>query len=144
MTDTYDLVVIGSGTAAQVAIARVRKAGWTAAVIDHCPSGGTCALRGCDPKKMLASGEEAVDAVRRMRGHGVEGEARIVWPEIMAFKRSFTGPVPDRQDRRYAEQGIDAFCGLARFTAPTLATAPAGHGPHRGRCECAGRARGRW
>jgi phytoene dehydrogenase-like protein len=45
---TYDLVVLGSGTAAQVASARVRKAGRTVAVVDYRPFGGTCALRGCD------------------------------------------------------------------------------------------------
>jgi choline dehydrogenase-like flavoprotein len=32
---TYDLVVIGTGTAAQVASARVRKAGWSVAIIDR-------------------------------------------------------------------------------------------------------------
>jgi glutathione reductase (NADPH) len=62
MAKTYDLVIIGSGTAAQVASARVRAAGWEVAVIDHLPFGGTCALRGCDPKKMLISGAEAIDA----------------------------------------------------------------------------------
>ncbi len=122
MSESYDLVVIGSGTAAQTASAQVRKAGWTVAVIDHRPFGGTCALRGCDPKKMLVSGEEAVSAVRRMRGHGVEGEARIVWPELMQFKRSFTDPVPGKQDRRYAEQDIAAFHGLARFARPDTVT----------------------
>jgi len=45
-------------------------AGWKVALIDHRPFGGTCALRGCDPKKMLVSGEEAVDAGRRMRDRG--------------------------------------------------------------------------
>ena len=64
----YDLVVIGTGTAAQVAGSRVRAAGWSVAVIDHLPFGGTCALRGCDPKKMLISGAEAVALARRMRG----------------------------------------------------------------------------
>jgi glutathione reductase (NADPH) len=116
MADSYDLIVIGSGTAAQVASARVRAAGWKVAIIDHWPFGGTCALRGCDPKKMLVSGEEAVDAGRRMRGHGVEGDLRIDWPGLMAFKRSFTGPVPEKQEKRYAEQGINAFHGIARFT----------------------------
>jgi glutathione reductase (NADPH) len=38
---TYDLVVLGSGTAAQVASARVRKAGRTVAVVDHRPFRGT-------------------------------------------------------------------------------------------------------
>ena len=113
----YDLIVIGSGTAAQVVIARVRKRGWRVAVIDHRPFGGTCALRGCDPKKMLVSGEEAIDAVRRMQAHGVEGEVRLDWPALMAFKRSFTDPVPAKQARHYAELGVDAFHGLACFVA---------------------------
>jgi glutathione reductase (NADPH) len=68
----YDLVVIGTGTAAQVASSWVRSVGWSVAVIDHLPFGGTCALRGCDPKKMLISGAEAVD-----RGRGVAGDVKI-------------------------------------------------------------------
>src|SRR5216683_2371159 len=112
----YDLVVIGSGTAAQVASARVRKAGRTVAVVDHRPFGGTCALRGCDPKKMLLSGAEAIDVARRMQGRGVTGELRISWPELIAFKRTFTDPVPQKQEAHYAARGIDVFHGLARFT----------------------------
>ena len=37
--DTYDLIVIGTGTAAQVAASRIRKAGRSVAVIDHRPLG---------------------------------------------------------------------------------------------------------
>jgi glutathione reductase (NADPH) len=112
---TYDLVVIGSGTAAQVASFRVRAAGWSVAVIDHLPLGGTCALRGCDPKKMLISGAEAIDLARRMRSRGVTGELRVSWPDLIAFKRTFTDPVPEKQEHRYAERGIEIFHGTARF-----------------------------
>ncbi len=115
----YDLTVIGSGTAAQVASSRVRAAGWSVAVIDHRPFGGTCALRGCDPKKMLISGAEAIDMARRMRGRGVTGEVGISWPDLIAFKRTFTDPVPQKQEHRLAERGIDAFHGKARFTGQT-------------------------
>ncbi len=115
---SYDLLVIGSGTAAQVASARVRAAGWRVAVIDHRPFGGTCALRGCDPKKMLVSGAEVVDGARRMRGHGAAGDLRIDWRELMAFKRSFTDPIPTKQEKHYRNLGIDPFHGLARFTGP--------------------------
>jgi len=113
---TYDLIVIGSGTAAQVAGYRVRAAGWSVAVIDHLPFGGTCALRGCDPKKMLVAGAEAIEMARRMRGHGVTGSIAISWPELIAFKRSFTDPVPAKQEHRLAEAGIDAVHGKARFS----------------------------
>ena len=122
MTDTYDLVVIGSGAAAQSASALIREAGWTVAVIDHRPLGGTCQLRGCDPKKMLVAGEEAIDAARRMRAHGVKGELAIDWGALMAFKRSFTDPVPAKQQKSYDEQGIDTFHDVARFTAPDRLT----------------------
>jgi glutathione reductase (NADPH) len=94
----------------------MRAAGWSVAVIDNLPFGGTCALRGCDPKKMLISGAEAIDMARRMRGRGVTGELDIGWPELIAFKRTFTDPVPASHARRYAEHGIDAFHGRARFT----------------------------
>ena len=68
--DSYDLIVIGTGTAAQATTSRVRRAGRSVAMIDHRPFGGTCALRGCDPKKMLVSGSGrlvAPDATARRR-----------------------------------------------------------------------------
>jgi len=119
---TYDLIVIGTGTAAQVAAGRVRRAGRTVAVIDHRPFGGTCALRGCDPKKMLVSGAEAVDWWRRMHRRGVAGETRIDWPELIAFKRTFTDPIPKKREADFSKQGIEAFHGTARFTAPGTIT----------------------
>ena len=115
----YDLLVIGTGTAAMVAAMRVREAGWSVAVIDEKPFGGTCALRGCDPKKMLVAAAEAIDAQRRMKGHGVDGEVRIDWPELMAFKRSFTDPVPQKHEHRFRDKGIDTFHGAAKFTGPS-------------------------
>lgn len=120
MARTYDLVIVGTGTAAMGVSMRVRGAGWRVAVIDFRPFGGTCALRGCDPKKVLVSGAETVDLVSRMRGHGVTGNCSVNWPELMAFKRTFTDPVPEENRRQYAEKGIDAFTGTARFTGHNL------------------------
>jgi glutathione reductase (NADPH) len=116
--DVYDLIVIGTGTAAQVAAGRVRRAGRSVAVVDHRPFGGTCALRGCDPKKMLVSGAEAVDFARRMQSRGVAGDLHIDWKELIAFKRTFTDPVPKKREESFAEQGIVAFHGMAGFVGP--------------------------
>jgi glutathione reductase (NADPH) len=116
--DAYDLLVIGTGTAAQAAAGRVRKAGRSVAMIDHRAFGGTCALRGCDPKRMLISCAEAIDAETRMRGHGVIGEARIDWRDLMMFKRSRTDVIPRSREREFAENAIEAFHGLAGFTGP--------------------------
>src|SRR5260221_13356562 len=116
--DVYDLIVIGTGTAGQTAAGRVRRAGRSVAVIDHRPFGGTCALRGCDPKKMLVSGAEAVDFARRMHKRGVAGELHIDWKALIAFKRTFTDPIPSELEESFAKQGITAYHGLARFTCP--------------------------
>lgn len=118
MAKIYDLVVIGTGTAASVAAARCHSAGWRVAVIDDLPFGGTCALRGCDPKKVLVGVAEAVDHERRMRGKGIEGGPAIAWRELIAFKRSFTEPVPAMKEKSFAASGIDAYHGRARFTGP--------------------------
>lgn len=118
MNQKFDLVVIGTGTAARGTAMRMRAAGWSVAVIDGKPYGGTCALRGCDPKKMLVGAASAVDLLRRMQGKGVIGESRIDWQALMAFKRGFTDPVPRKHEQSYAERGIAAFHGEARFTGP--------------------------
>ncbi|MBS0325168.1 MAG: NAD(P)/FAD-dependent oxidoreductase, partial [Proteobacteria bacterium] len=118
MSKQYDLIAIGTGTAASVAATRCRAAGWTVAVVDHLPFGGTCALRGCDPKKVLVGVTEAVDHCRRMRTRGIDGEPAIAWSDLIAFKRGFTDPVPAMKERRFADEGVDAYHGRARFRGP--------------------------
>lgn len=113
-----DLAIIGTGTAAMVTAMRVKRAGWSVVVIDERPFGGTCALRGCDPKKMLLAGAEVIAAQERMKDHGVRGDARIDWPDLIRFKRSFTDPVPEKHERRYQDAGIATLQGTARFTGP--------------------------
>lgn len=112
----YDILVIGTGTAAMGVAVRVRKSGWSVAVIDEKPFGGTCALRGCDPKKMLVAGAEVIDVARRMRPNGIDGDVHLDWPGLIAFKRSFTDPVPRKHEERYEDEGIATLHGTARFT----------------------------
>ncbi|MEO8718289.1 MAG: NAD(P)/FAD-dependent oxidoreductase [Burkholderiales bacterium] len=120
MKKTYDLVAIGTGTAAAVAASQCRSAGWRVAVIDHLPFGGTCALRGCDPKKVLVGAAEAIDHFRRMDGKGAVAEAiRLDWRELMRFKRTITQDVPAMNEKSFARRGIDAYKGRARFVGPS-------------------------
>ncbi|HZT01821.1 MAG TPA: NAD(P)/FAD-dependent oxidoreductase [Steroidobacteraceae bacterium] len=119
MNRRYDLIVVGSGAAASGVASRVRQAGRSVAIVDCRPFGGTCALRGCDPKKVLVSGAEAVRSARRLAGHGVRGEPSVDWADLISFKRTFTDPVPAQRAREYREAGIDAFHGVARFKGPS-------------------------
>ena len=118
MAEPFDLIVIGTGTAGSGPAYRCRRAGWRVAVVDELPYGGTCALRGCDPKKVLVGAAELVDWQRRMQGRGVSGDAHISWPELMQFKRTFTDPVPADREKAFQEAGIATYHGPARFVSP--------------------------
>jgi glutathione reductase (NADPH) len=119
MERQFDLVVVGTGITSAVAT-RCREAGWSVAVIDYRPFGGTCALRGCVPKKILVTAAEAVHAARDLVGHGVRAQQlTLAWPELIAFKRSMVDPTPRRTEEAWAKIGVEQFHGRARFVGPT-------------------------
>src|SRR5260370_29615512 len=116
MQDKFDLVVIGSGTAGSTVASQCRAAGWSVAIIDSLPFGGTCALRGCDPKRVLVGTAELLDFSRRLQEkHTVKGKVTIDWPELIRFKGSFTDPVPKEKERSFEQAGIMTFHGRAKF-----------------------------
>ncbi|MHA6347655.1 dihydrolipoyl dehydrogenase family protein [Roseivivax sp. CAU 1761] len=123
----HDLIVIGAGMAGISAAKKCSQAGWSTSIVDALPYGGTCALRGCDPKKMLRAGAEAVEAARRLAGKGVAGETRIDWPALMQHKESLTDPMPESIENGLREAGVRTLHGRARFTGEDR-IAVEGHG----------------
>ena len=116
MTRSYDLIVIGAGMAGVAAANKCASKGWKVAIVDALPYGGTCALRGCDPKKMLRRGAEIIDAARLMQGNGINpGEIRIDWADLVAFTRTFTGKMPGKIEASLDDKGVTTLHGSARF-----------------------------
>lgn len=116
MTQKFDLVVIGTGEAGSTVAKQCRAAGWEVAIADSRPFGGTCALRGCTPKKVLVNAAELIDWLDRMEGKGLSSRgSHIDWAALMRFKRTFTEPVPSKREEQYADAGIAMFHGQARF-----------------------------
>lgn len=115
----YDVLVLGAGMAGMTIARKAAGEGRSVAIVDTRPYGGTCALRGCDPKKVLVGAAELVDRAGRMHAHGVRSDAHIDWPELMAFKRSFTETVPGNVERSLVEHGVTTLHGRPRFTGPT-------------------------
>jgi len=117
MSENYDLIVIGAGMAGVAAANKCGAAGWRVAIVDALPYGGTCALRGCDPKKILRRGAEIIDSARLMQGKGIDpGDLSINWADLMAHKRGFTDPVPDKMEKGLLGNGVETLHGAARFT----------------------------
>ena len=116
----YDVVVIGTGSAASTAAMRCRKAGKQVAVVDSRPFGGTCALRGCDPKKVLVGAAEVIDWNRRMAEHGISAnQVQIDWSRLIQFKRSIIERVPRNSEESFVKSGVATFHGRAGFVGPT-------------------------
>jgi glutathione reductase (NADPH) len=118
----FDLIVVGTGASGTQAALRCAQAGQRVAIIDERPYGGTCPLRGCDPKKVLIGAAELIDWAQRMRGSGVAGAARIDWVELMDFKRTFTQPVPAEREAELKRAGVVTLHGAARFAGPASMT----------------------
>jgi glutathione reductase (NADPH) len=115
--ETYDLIVIGAGMAGIAAAKKCATRGWRVGIVDSLPYGGTCALRGCDPKKILRRGAEIIDSARLMRGKGIDDTGlSINWGDLMTHKHGFTDPVPGRMETDLARNGVDTLHGHARFT----------------------------
>lgn len=116
MTDAYDLAVIGTGVAATKIAGRCRQAGWRVAIVDRRPYGGTCLLRGCDPKKLLWGVAETVTQAHRFADDGFSGvDVSLSWPALMRFKRDFLAKAPKAVEQKLHAAGIDTLHGRARF-----------------------------
>jgi glutathione reductase (NADPH) len=117
MTRKYDLIVIGAGMAGVSAANKCASKGWTVAIVDTQPYGGTCPLRGCDPKKILRRGAEIIDSARLMRGKGIDdADLSVNWADLVKHKSGFTDAVPDSTEDGLADNGVDTLHGEARFT----------------------------
>jgi len=119
MTRSFDLVVVGTGPAASTVARKIADQGKRVAIVESRAFGGTCALRGCNPKKVYVN---AADLVARARG----GQGKLVrfdqcgidWAELLSFKRQFTEPVAQKSEQGFADDGIETFSATARFNSP--------------------------
>ena len=119
MSQRYGLIVIGAGMAGVAAANKCAARGWQVAIVDALPYGGTCALRGCDPKKILRRGAEVIDSARLMRGEGIDdADFSISWAGLMKHKHGFTDPVAKSMEDGLRGSGVTTLHGHARFTGP--------------------------
>ncbi|MCK8114506.1 dihydrolipoyl dehydrogenase family protein [Anaerosoma tenue] len=118
--ERFDVIVIGTGVAGQTAASELAAAGRSVAITDSREYGGTCSLRGCEPKKVLFTAAEVVERARNQKDHGLEGALRLDWSSLLAFKRSFTEPVPGRIEEWLAGAGVTLLHGPARFDGPDV------------------------
>lgn len=117
MTEFFDIVVIGSGVAGKSIASGLAAEKNKVAIIEEDLWGGTCPNRGCDPKKVMISAVEAQDKVNQLKGKGVKQAVKVNWSDLMAFKKTFTDPVPEQSRKSLDDSGVVTFTGTAKFTS---------------------------
>jgi glutathione reductase (NADPH) len=114
-TKEYDLIVLGTGDAGQAVALAAAKEKWKVAIIEKKAIGGTCALWGCVPKKVLISGEELANFSQRMAAAGLSSRTTPDWSELMAFKHRLTRSFSQDSRSRLQKHGIDIYEGTPSF-----------------------------
>ncbi len=111
----FDVFVIGTGTAGKTVAFAAANAEKSVAIADDREYGGTCANRGCDPKKVIVGITALLNGAQNLQDNGVSKTPKLSWKEMMAFKKTFTDPVPYVHENNLKKQGIVLYHQSPRF-----------------------------
>jgi len=108
--ESYDAIVVGSGSGMMIADAAVNR-GMTVALVEMDRLGGTCLNRGCIPSKMVIYPADIVNQIKHAERLGVHAEiTRVDFEHIMRRTRLFV-----EHDRRPMEENIVRVEGLTYY-----------------------------
>ena len=120
MSNSYDVIVIGTGQAGPYVAHRMAKAGMKVAVIERALFGGTCVNTGCIPTKTMIASAYAAQLARRAGEFGVDvSDVRVDMKRVIARKDQISGESRDGVERGLRKlQNCTVYRGHAQFAAP--------------------------
>ena len=116
---TYNVVVIGAGTAGLVTAAGTASLGGRVALIERNKMGGDCLNFGCVPSKALISSARLAQRMREAEKWGLHNhEPQFEFREVMERMRARRAKIaPNDSQERFESLGVDVFRGEARFVS---------------------------
>ncbi|MFP4469314.1 MAG: dihydrolipoyl dehydrogenase family protein [Bacteroidales bacterium] len=111
----FDIFVIGTGVSGTAIANSCASKGLKTGIVDQREYGGTCAMRGCIPKKVLWGATQVVESAARLQGKGIDTAPTINWKALMAFKQTFIESTPATKEKNFNENGITTLHGTAKF-----------------------------
>ena len=117
---TYNVVVIGGGTAGLVTAAGTAGLGGRVALIERNKMGGDCLNFGCVPSKALISSARLVQRIRESEKWGLAGQQpQFVFEKVFERMRERRSKIaPNDSQERFESLGVDVFRGEAKFNTP--------------------------
>lgn len=114
---SWDLVVIGGGTAGMVTASQVARAGLTVALVEAERTGGECLYTGCVPSKSLLASARVANTIRRAGDFGIQTEQpNVDFAAVMQRKNDVIAEIePHDSPEALAEAGVTVIQGKAHF-----------------------------
>jgi pyruvate/2-oxoglutarate dehydrogenase complex dihydrolipoamide dehydrogenase (E3) component len=115
---SYNLVVLGAGTAGLVAAVGAAVLGARVALVEKGLLGGDCLNYGCVPSKALIRSARAAADVLAAGGFGVsvEGKVEVDFAGVMGRLRRLRARISEHDSAaRMKSLGVDVFLGAGRF-----------------------------
>jgi glutathione reductase (NADPH) len=112
----YDLFTIGAGSGGIRASRISHHLGARVAIAENYRIGGTCVIRGCVPKKLLAYAAHYAEDFEDARGYGwsIEG-ATFSWAALIANKNREIARLSKVYSDGFARVGVDVIEGTAKL-----------------------------
>ncbi len=120
MTDAYDLVIIGGGSAGLTAAGFAVQLGSRVALVEKHRIGGDCTWTGCVPSKTLLKAAKVAHHMRSAGRYGLPAvDPQVDLKAVMAHVRDVVLEVYEEESpEALCADGIDVFNGSARFLDP--------------------------
>jgi pyruvate/2-oxoglutarate dehydrogenase complex dihydrolipoamide dehydrogenase (E3) component len=117
---TYDLVVIGGGTAGLVSAVGAAGLGARVALVERHLLGGDCLNTGCVPSKAIIRSARVMGELRRAAGLGIGvGTPVVDFGAVMnRMRERRAGIAVNDSAERLGRAGVDVFFGSAAFADP--------------------------
>jgi pyruvate/2-oxoglutarate dehydrogenase complex dihydrolipoamide dehydrogenase (E3) component len=117
---TYNVVVIGAGTAGLVTAAGTAGLGGRVALIERNLMGGDCLNFGCVPSKALISSARLIQQIRESEKWGLDQQSpQFVFEKVFERMRARRAKIaPNDSQGRFESLGVDVFRGEAHFVSP--------------------------
>lgn len=117
MPETYDLLVIGGGTAGETAARVARRTLQRVALVEREHLGGDCLWSGCVPTKAMLASAKVAQLARDGERFGIEiGKVRPDFAAVMARKERIVARIEQTElPSTFEREGIDVLLGPARF-----------------------------
>ena len=117
---TYNVVVIGAGTAGLVTAAGTAGLGGRVALIERNKMGGDCLNFGCVPSKALISSARLIQQIRDAEKWGLDRQSpQFAFEKVFERMRARRAKIaPNDSQERFESLGVDVFRGEAKFVSP--------------------------